>query len=720
MHDLSLGNSRLEIALSGEAKGGLRALVDKATGRNFIAAAPRPLYRLVLAERFGEPVEVTSLDAESVTVESASSPQEQTLTLRYGPHAGLDLRVTCRVSLAADSALSRWRIAIENKTQYGVRAIQYPLVFCPAVLGESDEDDCYVRGIWGGAIMQRPNTRTLGPRQPTKDWYPNRQYPGIVAAQMQLYYDATAGLYMATYDDAGCTKQFNIYREGDDFDLSIEHNFDERPGLDFELPYDTVLGVFHGDWYDAADIYKEWARRQHWCSTKLVARDDIPAWMKEPRPAMMIISQGDVTRARGILFYPPAEYPIGRVYPARKAVALVRRYAEIFDTPVLVWMEGWEKIGAPGGPAEIFPPREGEESYKAAMAEFARDGTPVLMYLAGFHWTYKRPMTGYDDWPAFEREGRPMAAVNEQGELNISTPGTRPYGAGQKYFVPLCVGSQQTQDLFHRNFLKMMDLGAVATQLDQQVGFYADVCYSDQHDHAPGYGPWMVRKTLEFIRRVRSAIKQRNRDATLSVEVPCEAWIQEIDFPLDRPYMGGTIPLFQYLYHEYQMAWGGDIAMGVSHVESSLMKHATILVRGVRNVVTIQEPDYDFEVDPSYPVFTLLRNIFAAQRTFARDYVVFGEMQRPARLEVGCVTVDVYRSADTVEVPKVLHSTWRSQAGKIGTVLVNWTGAAEEVTLAQPGPATIVTASGATPASPRAGKLTFTVPPRSVALVEEA
>lgn len=213
MGDVRLESQHLRIVLSGETKGGLRSLAHKEIRREFIAAEPRPLYRLVLAERGGEPVELSSLDAERFDVDYASSASGQALTLRYGRHRDLDFRVTCRVWLAGDSALSRWRISIENGTAYGVRAIQYPVVICPPVLGESDEDDVYIRGIWGGQIMRQPNRQNILERKPTLDWMPNRQYPGLVAVQMQAYYDETAGLYMATYDDAGSVKQFNIFRE---------------------------------------------------------------------------------------------------------------------------------------------------------------------------------------------------------------------------------------------------------------------------------------------------------------------------------------------------------------------------------------------------------------------------------------------------------------------------------------------------------------------------
>ena len=99
-------------------------------------------------------------------------------------------------------------------------------------------------------------------------------------------------------------------------------------------------------------------------------------------------------------------------------------------------------------------------------------------------------------------------------------------------------------------------------------------------------------------------------------------------------------------------------------------------------------------------------------------------MQRPTPLETGRVTVDYFRSSKTAEVPKVLHSVWRSQSGRMGYVMVNWTGEAAEATLTLrgDGAASIVTDQGRTPRpaeTRRAGKVTLTIPARNVALVEQ-
>jgi hypothetical protein len=379
-HSWTIAGKRLIIVLSGETKGGLSAFTDLQSQRNFIAKAG-PLYRLLLFQKGQDLVELNSLDAESLKVERRSEGQGETLTLTYGRRRSLDITVVCSVLLEADSPLSKWRISVRNNTPYGIRAIQYPVVQAPLVLGDSAEDDYFAWARMGGEIIWKPGLslsqhsrgefRADGERGPS--WLPD-QYPGAIALQMQSYYDETAGLYMATYDGAGNVKHFGLTRLKDGLDVSIEHNYDERPGLNFDLPYDTVLGVFHGDWYTAADLYKRWAVQQSWCARKTVDRDDLPAWLKEPRPFLMYASRADYQRVRGMTSWPPADYPIGKFYPAKKVIPLTRAYVSIFGTPAIVWYEGFEKIGNPCGPADLWPPLEGEESLKAAMGILYREG----------------------------------------------------------------------------------------------------------------------------------------------------------------------------------------------------------------------------------------------------------------------------------------------------------------------------------------------------------
>ena len=706
-------NELLRIALSEETQGGLSQLVDLKSGRNFIASHPEPLYRLTL--RGEKLTTISSIDSTSLYVERRSSQHGETLILTYGPHTSpngeIDIRVTCRLLLESGSGLSKWRIAIENNTGLPVRDFQFPVVLAPSPLGDSDEDDCFLSANEFRGFVRGSNIRTskIG-----------GQYPGSWTVQMQAYYDDEAGLYMATYDDSGCVKKFGTSDAEGALDLSITHCFNETPGLNLDIPYDTVLGVFHGDWYAAADIYKQWAHKQHWCAKMIDERDDVPSWLKEPRPWLAIISRGNYERLRGTLWSPHAEHPIGKFWPARKVVPIMREYSRLFGTPVVTWMEGWEQIGSPGGPVDIFPPLEGEKSFKTAMARLNRDGNLPFMYLAGFHWCYRRPSVGYDAWDRFEREGRELAQILEDGSLNMDV-----YPDNQKYYVQLCIANRDTQQLYMDNFLKLADLGGVALQLDQQHAWAPVACYSDRHGHPHGYGPWMYQENLKFLRQVRQAIKSRNSDATISVETPCEIWLQEMDVFMHRPNGPNCLPLFDYIYHEYALFYGGDELSPYQHPDVALMTHAALCVYGVQQFVGIGDEEFNYQVDPNYPALKLVRNICQAQRTFARDYLVFGRMLRPTELEVDTVNAYIYKTPETAAVPLVMHAVWRSQHGTIGYVLANWSGTAQKVRLElvdSGGELFFVTPKGRRrirPSEDRTGSISVSVPARGIVLVEQ-
>jgi len=241
-----------------------------------------------------------------------------------------------------------------------------------------------------------------------------------------------------------------------------------------------------------------------------------------------------------------------------------------------------------------------------------------------------------------------------------------------------------------KNFMRLMDLGGVALQADQQLGFYSTVCYSDQHGHAPGYGPWMHQKAVEFLQALRQQMKARNSNAVFSYEAACEVWIQHVDVHMHRPYGPGAIPLFDYIYGEFALRYGGDDAMGLSHPEVECIKHETCFVNVVQRLVGFGHAEYDFDVNPHYPILKFMRNLVEAQRTFARDYLTFGRMLRPTDLQVAKTAVETTRSLipddesvdlPPVDVPRVLNTVWRAPHGKIGYILANSTGNPEPVTL---------------------------------------
>ena len=47
--------------------------------------------------------------------------------------------------------------------------------------------------------------------------------------------------------------------------LGLAHYPGTRGPGETKLPYNVVIGTFHGDWYTAAEIYRDWAHKQAFC-----------------------------------------------------------------------------------------------------------------------------------------------------------------------------------------------------------------------------------------------------------------------------------------------------------------------------------------------------------------------------------------------------------------------------------------------------------------------
>src|SRR5690625_4358610 len=97
-------------------------------------------------------------------------------------------------------------------------------------------------------------------------------YPeGFSGSTMQFfsYYGLDkGGLYFAAYDSESYAKWLNFYKnENELLEASFIHGCEDiGPKKGIHVKYPVVLKVTAGnDWYEAADIYKQWAHNQYWC-----------------------------------------------------------------------------------------------------------------------------------------------------------------------------------------------------------------------------------------------------------------------------------------------------------------------------------------------------------------------------------------------------------------------------------------------------------------------
>ena len=167
------------------------------------------------------------------------------------------------VEVSKDSPFMKWNIRVDNGSSNLMDYIDFPNVVVPNDLVSTGGD---ARVFWPaqeGAVIEDVTLREGGNRKYRPIEYPNLLgwigiYPSSAQMQFMAYYAPEGGLYMATHDDQFHAKGIEYHQEGEKGIKFDYHLFTTGAGKgEYTLPYDVVLGTFDGDWYDAADIYRD-------------------------------------------------------------------------------------------------------------------------------------------------------------------------------------------------------------------------------------------------------------------------------------------------------------------------------------------------------------------------------------------------------------------------------------------------------------------------------
>jgi hypothetical protein len=642
-----IGNRRIALEFSRARKGALTAVVDRRTGCNLLRdpAAPALLWRLALRRQgTSELTWIDSSQARRVRGALERDGGDTALRLTSSGFPG-GLTVTVTVSLAADSAFSRWRIAVAG---LGGRRVLHQAV-CPIVaglvkLGDPAPGESLVMPMLGeGYVFRHPYPvrdnlpLSTGPGPEMAEVGLGRvggRYPGALALQMCAFHNDRAGLYLAAHDAAMHVKEFEMGPWEPDPErpvLRMSYFPGETRDAEVSLPYDAVVGVFHGDWHDAADLYKAWAVRQWWCERKLWDRD-IAEWMRRGVGGVFQMSNYHIPKIK-------LNHSMDRI------ADVVNDLSTSSGAPLLGLIFNWERGGAWTGPKGFFPPREGAERFRRAMRRLRRAGNYGFVYITGGCWyianTYDPP---FDSSAAFEKEGRPNALKDPAGKAMIESwyPGWKS--------SRLCPATDYTRDLTVDLFLRCLDLGCTVVQIDNFPCCNSGACHDPAHGHPPGHGPWWSESWGRILAEVRRRAKARDPECAVSTEGICECFIPWLDFFDQRagnmeffghygrtlPMGGETVPLFSYVY-------GGYIGAYYAAYPECNRPEVLYWTRGLAKAVSQGVVPTGGRYLPDPPDHNPVTIAFYRKivRAVARDlwpYMMFGELLRRPAIRVPTIT----------------------------------------------------------------------------------
>lgn len=660
---------------------------EAAPDQEFIASAPdHPVFVVKVMDVDRQIVDMSSLQAEQIEIRRDGN----SVVMVFSRLNGFDLSVTMTVSASADDLLSRWSLTLTNRTGREIVSVQFPFVVVPYIPGGTTDETALLLPHGNGSLIRNPLPESIGPDH-SRAWNmepgngPTSHYPGSIFAQFMAYYNRRAGVYLACQDTEGHVKLMKALHRAPGIRLGVTHVGDWPRDGSRTLEYEVVLGAFTGDWYAAADIYREWSLRQKW-AVPLSRRTDVPVWLLDSPPHITI-------RPQGLLDEGPI-FPVEEFLPYPKSIPLLAKIADRVDAPLVAVIMGWERGGSWVYP-DCFPPIGGDDSV-TEFATMARErGWHVGSFCNGTRWVTAHTWNDYDGRAYYEEQN----GIESVCRTPEGTPWSTDWSWRRAYSC--CMGAPKTREIAAHFVRRLIDWGLESIQFfDQNVGAATFACYASDHEHPPVPGQWMPRKMEETIGLFRDAAREAGEEGVIqSVEQPCNEFclplFQQCDVRVEPPSSGrgDFVPLYHYLFHEC-IIMHGMMGLGPEPYHLPIRNAMNGVLGEIPGAVMIGDgtllnkntpnwAPWEPRVGSDDDALEMIRTVTAMRRGPGRDFLVFGRMLAPSRI----TGIDVVRweyGKQVREVPAVFHAAWRTPDGDFGIVLANWTTEERIADIAEP------------------------------------
>lgn len=482
-----------------------------------------------------------------------------------------------------------------------------------------------------------------------------RSYPGSTPA-MQFYalQDGPALTYLGWHDPAARLKEFLWLADpaAGALRLSVEQPTRLAFGTGYAQDYPFVLRALTGDWYDAAQVYRQWALTAPWTWRG-------PLTAGEKTPADFIATPLVVMR-------------LGRESVDPRFVAdWALRVQRWFDTPMTVHLYGWHRsLGSPSIDCypRYFPAQPG---FREAVRTMEDAGMRVMPYLNARLWR--------TDQPSWDEAGALLAARDLYGrrydEVWMGVPAAA--------MNPACL---LWREYIGQQVLRCVEAGCRGVYLDQLATSRSLPTYVPTHPGMPGETAAWVEGSRVLVEMIRREGRPIRPGLIVGAEGNAEPYLASVDtFLTGNLNHERSIPLFAAVYHDYALAYGRYI------MQNDLALPGAVLAKFAQQAVFggqfgWSRADLERILADGDPTAECLRALAHLRHRFA-DLLGAGRMLRPPKLtDVPPLTVRWMKWEREVEVvlPQVLASAWQAADGTVGVLLVNLGGEAVDLRLDLP------------------------------------
>jgi len=634
----ALASESFCLEIDGDA-GAVSSLYNALTDQEFISPdSPSPIWSLLVREKSRKRETELALSSDEpaarcdVAVKWLDDDKPEISLVWKNLGAGGEkgvLDVSVSIVPDSDSRLTLWRIAVKNRSEtFGLWAVRFPILSNMSCEEIADARIVYPMG-WGVAVPVS-DVRAYFATYPSGSC--NMQFGALTAG---------GGVYLGAHDGEARTKQLHMSSSGAAVGLSWNHYPPDmgKASLDFELPYPVVVGVFKGNWYDAARIYRAWALKQKWCSNgSLYSRKDVPDCVK--RIGLWVHRSGD------------PDYMLSKML----------EFQERFKVPIAVHWYCWHQIPFDNDYPHYFPAKDG---FREAVAKATARGILVKPYINGRLWD--------SDTQSFAEVGRIYCTKDESLQHYIEV-----YGSGEK-LVPMCPHTEFWRDKVCEIVRKLVcDYGVSGVYIDQIAAAAPRLCFDEYHGHPLGGGGWWVKGYWKMLKRIRETIREKNPNAFITTEASAEPYMLYVDaYLVCQALRSHVIPLFSAVYHDRAIMFGRYILY--QDYTDGMPYYAKV---GQMFAAGVQLGWLGFEVlDERFSEQAEYLDRLAKCRMRALKFLAWGEMLKPLKFEKPLPVVHtVYRRIRRgreyryeVTLDAVQSSVWRAHDGTVGLAFTNIT-----------------------------------------------
>ena len=595
------------------------------------------------------------------------------------------------VSLQEDSVSFRSRL--HNTADDGspfTGYIKYPFLQGIQVL-DSEKSDYLFHPYATGVLIEKPFEVFSGEQNGFSQMPYPECYSGCSMQFLAYYSCSKGGIYIAALDSEENVKWLNFYKEENAFAFSQIYGYTNNAA------WPLVIKFMSGrhDWYEAADLYREWAVRQKWCAKGRLA--DIPS---DKKPVWLLEHTGAAT------------FGINAMYDR---TLWLNKYSETLQTPIFhITGPDWPKELQDyhnhlcGGYDDWFPSRFHPENLAAIKKNHD--------FFAPFEFDFFANMEGAD---------------SENLKKSLMVNPEHKYSLDSYPFTILCPTLPYTQKLHReRDMTLQKESDCDALYYDISANNLLHLCVNPEHSdyHPIGGNQSVTRGFCRVFQDTKDAVsRQAGKYVPIGTELMNEVFLEQLDYYQARSWSqpcgyletlyfrdwikSGSmkmVPAFTYVYHEYGGiridGWGkltdaiGDLfyhTVAKTYLWGALyeLNYEYSPLEMIDGKVNPQTEHY-FSFTPRECPFSEEKAAYLAQYAALRTgplnkYLAYGKMQEPAAFANKKIDFTYfqynasqispeYEDRGIIREDAVIHSIWEYEDPEENSVALFFANTSED------------------------------------------